>query len=647
MLTFENPCFDGLRAAFLIYCGGRPQEEARETYIVKARELIVRDKEVIAAPAVWPPYNVLAIMQKAHLEGQPFCELLKRMKLLNVAVHDVSEEMFHNCLRYTLELLLAPRWNKVGAYSCQGGHEFLVRTGILPAAIWNLHCTEAQTKVSVSAHGIELPPMTLDMLLPEGDAAARWLLQETYVKTGRVPCYVLPSMTAVEAVAVSSKPLPGRFANFAGLKTFWRDIHGYCLPESGEATMLFVRVQFVGNSKRTYTYPIMCVRPTKPTVVEGIDTAPFLTDFETDLRTVMVHTLQPLCARYQKEVQLVIQSREQLLLTAGDAQDGFHGGSATTGPTSGQLPGSAKSTFGAMAAETSPASRRVAERREQGHSFVAPKVKSSHLSCAGASAPAKPLAAPGPSREPADDTSGGSYCTPEGAHKHAKVAEWLKNTTAMNKALPKSTALPQTEPGQNAPYLASAARKNYCSSQEPNPAGKTMADPRVLPVQATVMQPLKKTSQELGTVWYEGDGTARVTPAINAARAPHWNPPTSSTTFKPQPAAQKRLVPADKQGLYGLVPGKTCGQHVASDRHSREKRVASSSRKFFRATGAADREKEMLSVRVPSAIDADLWPPQDRKVPSEPFETAPKVAPDCKVMSSSQVERSEVISRED
>ncbi|CAN7980537.1 unnamed protein product, partial [Ixodes pacificus] len=214
------------------------------------------------------------------------------MNLTVVSTYPVVPSDFQACLRYTTLAKMAPLWNKVGQYLCQG-RDFLLSTGILPAIEWKILVTETETEVTLVACGVKLQLMTLSDIWEIHSLNAELMdrLRCSEVEIEPVPCFVLPSMKAASIVSVSFKGFANcPYSSYAKLRKFWKNTYGYRIPEEARQTMIYVRVLFGASRDCAYTYPILCVRPRQPVAVPRVNPYPilgtFLRCFEAKLREV-------------------------------------------------------------------------------------------------------------------------------------------------------------------------------------------------------------------------------------------------------------------------------------------------------------------------------------------------------------------------
>lgn len=249
-------------------------------HIYKARELLFAESRLIACPLLEPPYAVLAIMQRELLDGDSFKNLVQQLKLVVCWTRRPVPAQYQTCLAYTLLAVVAPAWNRVGPFLCEG-RNFLVETGPLSAVEWELLVTERESRLMLTAVVIRLEQMTLSHLLGVStvDPVLYHQLRTSEVAIRPVSCYVLPSMKTASAVAVSFAPPPGwEYSSFLDLKIYWKNTYGYHIPEESESTMAYVKVCFRVDS-RFYVYPILCVRPKLPQPLMDIDPNPILDKF--------------------------------------------------------------------------------------------------------------------------------------------------------------------------------------------------------------------------------------------------------------------------------------------------------------------------------------------------------------------------------
>ncbi|KAL3222563.1 hypothetical protein MRX96_049981 [Rhipicephalus microplus] len=234
-----------------------------------------------------------ALQLKGLLDSEPFRQLLEAMELRVCSTQRALPQDFQTCLTYTMVALLAPAWNKVGRYLCQG-RDFLVADDVIPAIDWQILATETKTELTLCAVGIRLRHMTLVDLLRTSQISQDILVRllENEVAIEPMECFVLPSMKIATATAVSFKLFSDcPFRSFKDLKKFWKKTehtpinsdllvqYGYRLPCKTEPRITFVKVRFQTRQDRTYVYPILCVRPTEAQPLAPINPDPIIGSF--------------------------------------------------------------------------------------------------------------------------------------------------------------------------------------------------------------------------------------------------------------------------------------------------------------------------------------------------------------------------------
>ncbi|XP_072144132.1 uncharacterized protein [Dermacentor andersoni] len=323
------------------------------------------------------------------------------------------------------------------------GRDFLVATGVLPAIEWQILATETKTELTVAAGGIRLRHMTLADLLRVSriDRATLERLCVMEVPIEPLQCYVLPSMKTATAIAASFKVCSDcPYRSFQELKRFWKNTYGYRIPEETERTMIYVKVRFRASSDRCYVYPILCVRPTEPQPWARVNPYPIMGAF---LQCVKLRMGQVCGQGFPLVSRSPAFPTSELLWTAKDAQTEIDKVSWTPRPRSAQVPYRPKVSFEAKPVtvfigdvEIVPESDEEVEGMEQSNycsstkmkPCFGPKQSGIHDSRIDASASARPLDAPGCSRE----RLGNTLASPQ-AYQRATatafpaVVEWLNS----------------------------------------------------------------------------------------------------------------------------------------------------------------------------------------------------------------------------
>ncbi|KAL3181271.1 hypothetical protein MRX96_008768 [Rhipicephalus microplus] len=315
-----------------------------DTLFKIAQELIFRESHVTAAPVLQAPYSVMATIPKSLLDSEPFRQLLEAMELRVCSRQRAQPQDFQTCLTYTMVALVAPAWNKVGRYLCQG-RDFLVADGVIPAVDWQILATKTKTELTLCGLGIRLRHMTLvDLLGTSKISHETWVqLRENEVAIEPMECFVLPSMKIALATAVSFKLFSDcPFRSFKDLKKFWKNTehtpinsdllvqYGYRLPDQTEEMMIYVKVQFQTRRDHYYVYPILCVRPREAQSLARINPYPIIGSF---LQYVKLRMGQLCGEPFSMVSRIPAFPTPQLRWTAKDAQTGIDNVSWTPRPS--------------------------------------------------------------------------------------------------------------------------------------------------------------------------------------------------------------------------------------------------------------------------------------------------------------------------
>ncbi|XP_075737341.1 uncharacterized protein LOC142776896 [Rhipicephalus microplus] len=333
VLVLVNPDYDNLECVTLVYDDYELSIEAsRQLHICKTRELIFRESHVTAAPVLQAPYSIMATIPKSLLDSEPFRQLLEAMELRVCSRQRALSQDFQTCLTYTIVALVAPDWNKVGRYLCQG-RDFLVADGVIPAVDWQILATKTKTELTLCGLGIRLRHMTLvDLLGTSKINHGTWVqLHENEVAIEPMECFVLPSLNIATATAVSFKLFSDcPFRSFKDLKKFWKNTYGYRLPDQTEEMMIYVKVQFRTRRDHYYVYPILCLRPREAQILERINPYPIIGSF---LQYVKLRMGQLCSEPFSMVSRIPVFPTPQLRWTAKDAQTGIDNVSWTPRPS--------------------------------------------------------------------------------------------------------------------------------------------------------------------------------------------------------------------------------------------------------------------------------------------------------------------------
>ncbi|XP_064467114.1 uncharacterized protein LOC135378140 [Ornithodoros turicata] len=283
---FQNPDFKTLENLQLaLRTNGVDGDMMRQQCILKCRELIFSECQIIASPILQLPFGIRVILSDAHFESAEFQNRLSNLSLHISSRGLVQPNDFQTCLTYTSLARLAPSWNQVGQHLCQG-KSFLISSGWLSTIRMEVVVTKCETEVSLTGGGIKLHHMSLSHIW-NGEVISGELLEmlrTSEVQIEPLPCFVLPSMKQGHIMSVSFKTFDNRmFPGFESMHRFWKNMYGYSIPKEAGPTMIYVKVMFLAFPSKYYTYPILCVRPYQPLVHPRVNHLPIVASFLHDL----------------------------------------------------------------------------------------------------------------------------------------------------------------------------------------------------------------------------------------------------------------------------------------------------------------------------------------------------------------------------
>ncbi|XP_032674916.1 uncharacterized protein C18orf63-like [Odontomachus brunneus] len=196
---------------------------------------------------------------------------------LNIQVMDlldpVPADVYRACLLYTVEYRLAPRWNKVGLYLVEG-QNFLSLTGSVNAITLNIKEIRGNSaRLQVEAVNLKIPFVKLN--------TARPLQHDTQLMVRVLPSMKMANVLRISKIIKKEHP----FKDYEHMCTYWREMHGYVLPDCAEGS-LFYDIKFVYFKSRVFLYPETCLTSGPLHVLPpSMDPVPIIYRFAGELRS--------------------------------------------------------------------------------------------------------------------------------------------------------------------------------------------------------------------------------------------------------------------------------------------------------------------------------------------------------------------------
>ncbi|KYN32394.1 hypothetical protein ALC56_13251 [Trachymyrmex septentrionalis] len=190
--------------------------------------------------------SLYVIVTKDFLENYTFRD---HCDALNIQIVDLLDPfpnyIYKMCLLYTVEHRLAPQWNKVGLYLVEG-RDFLSSTGSVNAIMLNIKdIRDNSAQFHVEAINLKIPFLRLNTIHPS--------------QHSQPPIRVLPSLKMATVLSISKEIKEKHlFKNYEDIRTYWKNMHGYILPDHKE-DLLFYSIEFFYFKSCVYLYPETCL----------------------------------------------------------------------------------------------------------------------------------------------------------------------------------------------------------------------------------------------------------------------------------------------------------------------------------------------------------------------------------------------------
>ncbi|XP_029155534.1 uncharacterized protein C18orf63-like isoform X2 [Nylanderia fulva] len=218
--------------------------------ILKCREFLQKTPQAMAAPInnrkiLESGGSIYVIVTREFFES---CDFQNHCDTLNIQMIDLLEPIptyvYKTCLLYTLEYKIAPQWNKVGSYLVEG-QDFLNSTGNVDAIMLNIkEIRDNNAQLFMEAVNLRIPFVKLNR---------KHSIQNNF----QPPVRVLPSMKVANVLRVS-KTIKSLFKDYEDLRAYWKNMHGYILPDY-EDGILFYNIEFFYFKSNIFLYPEMCL----------------------------------------------------------------------------------------------------------------------------------------------------------------------------------------------------------------------------------------------------------------------------------------------------------------------------------------------------------------------------------------------------
>ncbi|CAG0893845.1 unnamed protein product [Cyprideis torosa] len=269
------PQFDDLRLVTLRILTGTSQSISDfAEQIWRTREVIFLTKgRILASPQAFNKHVFTAVARAEDLDSEELKQVFQSLNLEIIKRNALSKSGFQECLKYTLEALLAPDWNKVQNYFIQG-RDFLINSGSMNAVKLHVVITETHLQLTVTPMGLSWRPNSMD------DLGVPWTAQQKFLNPkGKKPpvigkamikcpmVHVLPSFRTGHVLSIHREIPPGApFDSLDALRKYWKNTYGYRLSDI-PPTYVNVSFRTGGGVGTAMAYPAICIR-TKPPVFQ-------------------------------------------------------------------------------------------------------------------------------------------------------------------------------------------------------------------------------------------------------------------------------------------------------------------------------------------------------------------------------------------
>ncbi|XP_061429140.1 uncharacterized protein C18orf63-like [Lethenteron reissneri] len=241
-----------------------PHDDNRAQQILRCRELLFLNPEVLSAPLLNTTKNIIIVTSISFLKSGKIQGFVQRVK---AKVQDVQRAMpaeVQMCLTYTLIARLAPGWNKVGDVLVQG-RDFMMKTCKQNAVGLQVNVTDKQVCIAIDVFTVRLPPPALEDFDISTAVIQRFLASDfATISPASIFsrwCYVLPSMKKGEIVSVTHALLPkSSLQSYNDLRKHWKNMHGYRLPQEEQDRTIYCHINFKLLGERLFSYPLWSLR---------------------------------------------------------------------------------------------------------------------------------------------------------------------------------------------------------------------------------------------------------------------------------------------------------------------------------------------------------------------------------------------------
>nr|XP_031842048.1 uncharacterized protein C18orf63-like [Nomia melanderi] len=252
---------------------------------LKCRLLIHLVSDVIASPILGTEKYIFVITHKMFFESGKLKQILKYLKLVYLGLKPVTDEVYKNCLFYTIQTKIAPRWNKVGQFLLQG-KEFYNYVKSIRALKLNIRLQDKNVCLILHAKRVNTPYVKLEDYLPSSVVSQFLADPKGYIDLSyyNLPfVHVLPSMKRGKLLSVSKEiPPTCVFKDYNQMRRHWKNMYGYSLPKSNDG-ILYFEIKFPVPRLHTFIYPHICIISGSIDILPSRDKELIVTQFISDM----------------------------------------------------------------------------------------------------------------------------------------------------------------------------------------------------------------------------------------------------------------------------------------------------------------------------------------------------------------------------
>ncbi|CAL1544098.1 unnamed protein product, partial [Lymnaea stagnalis] len=211
-----------------------------QAHIVKCREVIFTEPDVICCPSCYSDNSFSVIMKQSFFKTGKLQSRLQKQGIQISKPFRVNFPLYQSCLKYTLIARLAPTWNKAGEWFIQG-RDFLVHDGYSNAIKMDLCVNKDELLVSLTGTAIRFPPLQIeDLNLSKQEMMNILKATEGETDFAGCFCHVLPRSGPLQVIPrVDPKPI---------LTIFLQDIHSRMTSVCGTSLRFQPKIRFAALS---------------------------------------------------------------------------------------------------------------------------------------------------------------------------------------------------------------------------------------------------------------------------------------------------------------------------------------------------------------------------------------------------------------